>query len=226
LAVSYGSLEALRGVGFEARCGDAVALMGRNGAGKSTLLKVLAGLVSPRAGSVAWREQPVDRVRREIAYLPQREEVDWNFPITVGGLAEMGRYGHLGPWKRFSPQDAAAVERALTALDLLPLRDRPIRHLSGGQQQRAFIARALAQEAHVLLLDEPFAGLDREASATLARLFGQLTAEGRLILASHHDLSSAPAIFSHTLLVNVDQVAFGPTGDVVTDANVRRAFAT
>jgi len=225
LTVSYGPIPALRKISFEAHCGHAVALMGRNGAGKSTLLKSIAGLVAPQSGHLSWREHPLDRARREIAYLPQREEVDWNFPITVGGLAEMGRYAHLGPWGRFHRNDALAVERALEAMELLPLKNRAIRRLSGGQQQRAFIARALAQEAHVLLLDEPFAGLDREASSALARLFRQLTAEGRLILASHHELTSAETIFSHTLLVNVDQVAFGPTAKVVTDGNIRRAFA-
>jgi ABC-type Mn2+/Zn2+ transport system ATPase subunit len=227
LSVDYGNIAALRQVTFEARCGQSLALMGRNGAGKSTLLKALAGLVPSfsSGGGIVWRGQPVEKNRREIAYLPQREEVDWNFPITVRGLVEMGRYAHLGAWRRFGARDTEVVDRAIEAMELAGLRDRPIRCLSGGQQQRAFIARALAQEAHVLLLDEPFAGLDREAAGLLQRLFRQLTAEGRLLLASHHDLGTVQETFSHALLLNVGPVAYGTAAEVLTDQNVRLAFA-
>lgn len=226
LRVDYGPIPALREITFEARCGQSLALMGRNGAGKSTLLKALAGLVpSSGTGGILWRGQPLERNRREIAYLPQREEVDWNFPITVAGLVEMGRYAHLGAWSRFGARDAGVVDRAIEAMELSGLRDRPIRCLSGGQQQRAFIARALAQEAHVLLLDEPFAGLDREAVGILQRLFRQLTSEGRLLLASHHDLGTVCETFSHALLLNVETVACGTAAEVLTDQNVRLAFA-
>ncbi len=227
LSVDYGKIAALRDVTFEARCGQSLALMGRNGAGKSTLLKALAGLVpySSTRGGIVWRGQPVEKNRREIAYLPQREEVDWNFPITVRGLVEMGRYAHLGAWRRFGTRDLEVVDRALDAMELRSLQDRPICRLSGGQQQRAFIARALAQEAHVLLLDEPFAGLDREAAGMLQRLFQQLTAEGRLVLASHHDLGTVRETFSHALLLNVAPVAYGTAAEVFTEQNVRLAFA-
>ncbi len=205
-------------------CGNRVALIGPNGAGKSTLLKAIAGLVPRQGGNIQWRGTAVKKWSREFAYLPQREEVDWDFPITVSGLVEMGRYPHLGLWKRYTDKDHEAVESALHTLGITDLRDRQICELSGGQQQRAFLARALAQEAHVLLLDEPFTGLDRNASKSLARLLAQLSEEGRLILASHHDLESAPKLFNECLLLNVSQHDFGPISRVLTPSAIEKAF--
>lgn len=225
LAVSYGNVEALSDIALATSCGNRVALIGPNGAGKSTLLKAIAGLVPRRAGTIQWRGSAVGKWSREFAYLPQREEVDWSFPITVRGLVEMGRYPHLGLWKRYTPADDEAVERALETLAISDLHDRQICELSGGQQQRAFLARALAQEAHVLLLDEPFTGLDRNASESLATLLADLSEEGRLIISSHHDLDSAPTLFNQCLLLNRSQLAFGPTPEVLTPASIQQAFA-
>ena len=170
LSVSYRRVIALEDISLATSCGNRVALIGPNGAGKSTLLKAIAGLVPRAAGTIHWRGTNVRKWSREFAYLPQREEVDWAFPITVRGLVEMGRYPQTGWWRKFSAQDTEAVEKALHSLGLDQLQDRQIRELSGGQQQRAFLARALAQEAHVLLLDEPFTGLDRNASQMLGDL--------------------------------------------------------
>ncbi|MEM7010377.1 MAG: ABC transporter ATP-binding protein [Verrucomicrobiota bacterium] len=225
LNVYYGDFCALSGVNFEIRCGKALALLGRNGAGKSSLLKAIAGLQSQLDGQILWKDQSMAKANYEIAYLPQREEIDWNFPITIRGLVETGRYPQLGLWRRFRAHDAAVVDFAIESMRLQDLQSRQLRQLSGGQQQRAFIARALAQEAHVLLLDEPFAGLDRPSSESLTELLGQLTAEGRLIIASHHDLRTVEDSFDYALLLNRDQVAFGPVSEAFTEERIRIAFA-
>jgi len=225
LSVAYRKITALENISFATSCGTRVALVGRNGAGKSTLLKAIAGLVPRQSGSIRWRGASVKRWSREFAYLPQREEVDWSFPITVRGLVEMGRYPQTGWWRKYRPEDQAAVDQALHALDLVNLQDRQIRELSGGQQQRAFLARAVAQEAHVLLLDEPFTGLDRNASLLLSSLLETLAKEGRLIIASHHDLTTAPALFNEALLLDRRGLAFGPVDAVLTPDMLDRAFA-
>ena len=226
LHVHYGSICALEGVSFGATCCNAVALLGRNGAGKSTLLKALAGLAPHPAGSIRWRGEPLDRVHRrhEIAYLPQRSEVDWNFPVTVRGLVEMGRYPHVGFLNRFGADDVEAVDKAIESLQLADLQARQIRELSGGQQQRAFIARALAGGSHVILLDEPFAGLDIKAQALLAELIRELTDDNRLILASHHDLASTEDIFDEVLLLDRTLRAHGPAKEVMHGDELRTAF--
>lgn len=224
LRVSYHEVLALDGIAFATECGRSIALIGPNGAGKSTLLKVLAGLLKPDAGSILWRGRALTQSSYEIAYLPQRGDVDWNFPITVRGLVEMGRYPNLGWWKTYSKHDEEIVDRALNAMELVDLQHRQISALSGGQQQRVFIARALAQEAHVLLLDEPFTGLDKPAQENLSRLFRELTAEGRLLIASHHDLQTVPNIFDDILLVRREQIAFGVIAQAFTPANIALAY--
>ena len=224
LGVSYHRVLALEGISFATECGRSIALIGPNGAGKSTLLKTLAGLMPADGGSILWRGQPLTRSSHEIAYLPQRGEVDWSFPITVRGLVEMGRYPNLGWWRQYSRHDADIVQRALTAMELLDLQDRQISALSGGQQQRVFIARALAQEAHVLLLDEPFTGLDKPAQENLSRLFRELTSEGRLLIASHHDLQTVAGIFDDVLLIKRRQIAFGPLATAFTKEHVSAAY--
>lgn len=225
LSVSYRETRALENVSFATECGRSLALVGPNGAGKSTLLKALAGLLKPDTGSIIWRGQPLTRSSHEIAYLPQRGDVDWDFPITVRGLVEMGRYPNLGWWKDYSKHDEENVERALVAMQLQDLQKRQISALSGGQQQRAFIARALAQEAHVLLLDEPFTGLDKPAQETLVSLFRELAKEGRLLIASHHELSTVGDIFDEVLLLKRRQVGFGPVRETFTPSAIAEAYA-
>jgi ABC-type Mn2+/Zn2+ transport system ATPase subunit len=224
LSVSYRRLIALDRVSLATSCGNRVALIGPNGAGKSTLLKAIAGLVPRSAGSILWRGVAVQKWSREFAYLPQKEEVDWAFPITVRGLVEMGRYPQTGWWRRFRASDNEAVERALESLGLESLQHRQIRELSGGQQQRAFLARALAQEAHVLLLDEPFTGLDRNASQLLGDLLERLALEGRLIIASHHDMNTVPRLFDEALVLATSRLAFGPVEEVLTADLIERTF--
>ena len=226
LQVNYGPVRALEGVSFTASCGHTLALVGPNGAGKSTLLSALAGLLTPQAGSMCWMGTPLRQCKHEIAYLPQRSEVDWSFPITVRQLVEMGCYPSLGMWKSFGAHETQIVQRALESMQLTDLAGRQIAALSGGQQQRAFLARALAQEAHILLLDEPFTGLDVPSSEILAALLRQLAGEGRLVIASHHDLNTAPRIFDQCLLLHRTAIAMGPTSEVLSPANLAAAFGT
>ena len=179
--VHYGPICAVHDVSLELSCGAAVALVGGNGAGKSTLMKAIVGLVSMSRGVVLWQGQPIMKDTYEVAYLSQRADVNWEFPITVRGLVELGRYPLLGPWRRFGAEDREAVERAMATMRIGDLARRQVGALSGGQQQRVLIARALAQEAHVLLLDEPFAGLDQPAQELLARLLRDLASSGKVV---------------------------------------------
>jgi ABC-type Mn2+/Zn2+ transport system ATPase subunit len=206
-------------------CGNRVALIGPNGAGKSSLLKAIAGLIPRASGEILWRGSAVSKWSHEFAYLPQREEVDWSFPITVRGLVEMGRYPQTGWWRKFREEDKLAVDRAIDSLQLRDIEHRQIRELSGGQQQRAFLARALAQEAHVLLLDEPFTGLDRSAVSILGDLLAKLAEEGRLVIASHHDLVSAHSLFDEVLVLDTKQIAFGAVAEVLTPELIAATFA-
>lgn len=224
VSVSYRRVLALENISLATSCGNRVALIGPNGAGKSTLLKAIAGLVPRDSGTIRWRGTAVRKWSREFAYLPQREEVDWSFPITVRGLVEMGRYPQTGWWRKFSADDSVAVDKALESLALSDLQHRQIRELSGGQQQRAFLARALAQEAHVLLLDEPFTGLDRNASQLLGDLLAKLAHEGRLVIASHHDLNTVPRLFDEALILSTTALAFGPVAEILTTEMIDRTF--
>lgn len=225
LYVQYRDITALQDISLNTSCGNRVALVGPNGAGKSTLLKAIAGLVKKSKGTISWRGTQIKKWSKEFAYLPQREEVDWDFPITVRGLVEMGRYPQLGMWKHFAKKDTEAVDKALESLDLVDLQHRQIKQLSGGQQQRAFLARAIAQEAHVLLLDEPFTGLDRPSSETLADLLQKLALEGRLIIASHHDMATVKIHFNQVLLVNKSSHGFGTCDELITEDKLSATFA-
>lgn len=224
LCVYYGDFPALTNIDFSITCGHTVALMGPNGAGKSTLIKSLAGLMKPESGNILWNGRPLRETPGEIAYLPQRSDVDWSFPITVRGMVETGRYPALGLWKKFALHDREIVEKSLHVLGLEDLAERQISELSGGQQQRAFLARALAQEAHVLLLDEPFTGLDAPACESLGHLLDALAGEGRLVIASHHDLHTASDIFDTVLLLNRDLIAFGPSAEMLVPELIRETY--
>jgi ABC-type Mn2+/Zn2+ transport system ATPase subunit len=226
LHVHYGAICALADVSFSIGCGHCVGLLGQNGAGKSTLLKSIAGLHTRLSGSLTWRGQPLRAVRQEIAYLPQRDQVDPFFPLTVRGLVEMGRYPHLGERGRWRPLDSEVVDSAIETLKLGDLQKRRLYQLSGGQLQRAHIARALAQEAHVLLLDEPFAGLDEPSQRMLGEVLRELAANGRLLMVCHHDLKAVPELFDTVLLLNRKLVGFGPVTEAFTPEALRAAFDT
>lgn len=226
LTVSYNRVPALHHIGFKLHCGQCVALLGPNGAGKSTLLKALAGLLPAETGDISFHGHPVRGATQDFAYLPQRENIDWDFPATVRGLVEMGRFLRVGWWRKFGDDDEAAVDAAMQSMQLEELAHRQISALSGGQQQRAFLARSLAQEAHVFLLDEPFTGLDKPNQDNLKALVRQLRDQGKLVIASHHDLATVREIFDHVVLLNGELVAAGATDEVFTEAHIQRTYGT
>lgn len=226
VTVSYNRIPAVHHLDASLDCGSCVALLGPNGAGKTTLLKAIAGLLPLETGRIEFCGRNLTgQPGREIAYVPQREAVDWDFPVTVRGVVEMGRYPSLGKWKRFSALDHAVVNEALHLCDLEDLAERQISALSGGQQQRAFLARAWAQQATIYLLDEPFTGLDRNAVEAFAQAMRRLREAGKLLIASHHDLKNVEALFDHILLLNGELVACGPTAEAFTKENLDRAYA-
>jgi manganese/iron transport system ATP-binding protein/manganese/zinc/iron transport system ATP- binding protein len=224
LTVAYRMVPAIHHLTLVLSCGHRVALVGPNGAGKTTLFKALVGLVPIATGSVNFGGHGETAAAADLAYLPQRGAVDWDFPVTVRGLVEMGRYLRLSWWRPFAEEDARAVERALSTIGLEEVADRQISALSGGQQQRAFIARSLAQNAHVFLLDEPFNGLDQPAQELLGETIHQLADAGNLVITAHHDLKSVPALFDQVVFLNRELIAFGDTAEVFTEENIARAF--
>jgi ABC-type Mn2+/Zn2+ transport system ATPase subunit len=226
LTVSYKRVPAVHHVTLELKCGSCIGLLGPNGAGKTSLFKALVRLVPLETGSVAFHGHDSRAAISEIAYLPQRTAVDWDFPITVRRMVEMGRYQALGWWGAFRAEDRQAVDRALESMELTELGERQISALSGGQQQRAFLARALAQEAHVFLLDEPFSGLDKPAQDLLSGTIHRLARAGNLLVVSHHDLRTVRDLFDQVIFLNGELVAFGNTDEVFTAENIQKTFQT
>ena len=226
VSVAYRRNLVLENISRTAHCGRCLALVGPNGAGKSTLLKAIAGLVKRRSGKITWSGEDNMKCRGgEFAYLPQLEEIRWDFPITVRGVVDMGRYPQLGPIRRFGKKDKEAVDAALEKMELDgELSKRQINELSGGQKQRVFLARAIAQEAHVLLLDEPFTGLDRNHIANVARLLRSLASENTLIVASHHDLNTVEEIFDDVVLLNREVIASGESSEVMSPENIDATY--
>jgi ABC-type Mn2+/Zn2+ transport system ATPase subunit len=223
LTVSYNRIPAVHHLSLSLPAGVSVGLLGPNGAGKTTLLKAIAGLLPIETGRVSFGNAGTAHA---VAYVPQREAVDWDFPITVQALVEMGRYSSLGLWGTYSSQDARVVQEAMEITELQSLAHRQIKALSGGQQQRAFLARALAQQASVYLLDEPFTGLDTNAQSGFADALRRLRDLGKLIIASHHQLASVPDLFDQVILINGELVATGPTSTTFTDENIHKTFST
>lgn len=226
LTVSYHRVPAIHHLSLSLARGHCVGLFGPNGAGKSTLLKAVAGLVAPETGKITIGTRDLRKAAARIAYLPQRESVDWDFPVTVRGLVEMGRYHHVGLLKPFSKTDAEAVKNALELFDLAPLADRQIKQLSGGQQQRTFLARAWAQEADLYLLDEPFAGLDKGSAEALSAALRTLREKGKLLLVSHHALAEAEDLFDMAILLNGEMIACGATSEALSPRHLECAYGT
>ena len=217
---------ALRDASFETPAGSITALVGVNGSGKSTLFKAVMGFVPLSAGQVQVLGLPVAQAMRQrlMAYVPQSEEVDWNFPVLVQDVVVMGRYGHMGFMRLPRQADRAAVRQALERVDMSELAGRQIGELSGGQKKRVFLARALAQQARVILLDEPFTGVDVKTESAIIDLLRQLRDEGCVILVSTHNLGSVPEFCDRTALIQGTVLACGPTAEVFTRANLERAF--
>ena len=226
VAVRYGDVVALDGATLSVQPGRICGLIGMNGAGKSTLLKAIMGLVKPDRGTV--RINGIDPMRARktqvLGYVPQSEDVDWQFPVTVRDVVMMGRYGHMGFTRHARAEDIAAVDRALERTHLESFADRQIGQLSGGQKKRAFIARGIAQGASIMLLDEPFAGVDKHSEATITELLRDLAAEGTTIFVVTHDLVALPKLAPETVLLNRRVLMHAPTEVVLEPDNLVQGF--
>ena len=227
VTVTYRSgLTALTDASFAIPKGSITALVGVNGAGKSTLFKAIMGFLPLARGTIRLLGMPVKDALRQnlVAYVPQAEEVDWSFPVLVEDVVMMGRYGHMGFLRIPSQNDRAKVDEALARLGLTDLRHRQIGELSGGQKKRVFLARALAQEGRIILLDEPFTGVDVTTEEQIVSLLRALRLEGHVMLVSTHNLGSVPDFCDRTILVKGTVLAHGPTETVFTRENLERAF--
>lgn len=217
---------ALRDATFEIPTGTITALVGVNGAGKSTLFKVIMGFVPAAKGEITVLGMPVKEALKKniVAYVPQSEEVDWSFPVLVEDVVMMGRYGHMGFFRHPRKADHAAVTEALERVNMVDFRHRQIGELSGGQRKRVFLARALAQEGKVILLDEPFTGVDVQTEDQIIELLRDMRDEGRVMLVSTHNLGSVPEFCDRTVLVKETVLAYGPTAETFTHDNLELAF--
>lgn len=226
VVVRYGNVLALDGVSASVAPGQVTGLIGMNGSGKSSLFKAIIGSLRPERGQIRIDGHSPAAARRQglIGYVPQSEEVDWAFPVSVRDVVMMGRYGRLGLTRRPRPADRAAVERALERVELTDYADRQIGQLSGGQRKRAFVARGLAQDAHVLLLDEPFAGVDKGSEATIVKLLRQLADDGRTVLVSTHDLHALPDLADEAILLMRRVLFHGPVAEALRPERLALAF--
>lgn len=217
---------ALQDTTFHLRGGSICALVGINGSGKSTLFKAIMGFIKPARGEVRIGGRPVQAALKAnlVAYVPQSEEVDWTFPVSVWDVVLMGRYGYMGLLRIPRAEDRRIAEESLARVGMLEFRDRQIGELSGGQKKRVFLARALAQRSRVILLDEPFTGVDVKTETAIIDLLRALRAEGHLMLVSTHNLGSVPEFCDQVVLINRTVLAAGPTDEVFTQENLVRAF--
>jgi manganese/zinc/iron transport system ATP- binding protein len=224
LTVSYQKKPVLYGVDLEVEEGSLVGIIGPNGAGKSTLIKTIMNMIKPNGGYVKiFGETPKTGIKR-IGYIPQKESVDWDFPVTVLDVVLMGRYGHLGWFGRIRKEDRTKANECLEQVNMLAYADRPIGNLSGGQQQRVFLARALAQESAVYLMDEPFAGVDAVTEKTMISILQEMKNAGKTLMVVHHDLASAREYFDQLLLLNMRKVAYGPVQEVYTHELLQKTY--
>lgn len=217
---------ALRDASFTVQSGSIAALVGVNGSGKSTLFKAIMGFVRLVAGQISVLGLPTRQALRKnlVAYVPQSEEVDWSFPVLVEDVVMMGRYGHMGMLRIARTRDRQIVTDALGRVDMLDFRERQIGELSGGQRKRVFLARAIAQQGEVILLDEPFTGVDVKTEAKIISLLRELRNEGKTILVSTHNLGSVTEFCDYTVLVKGTVLASGPTETTFTAKNLELAF--
>lgn len=224
VSAGYGDQLAIQDVSLEARAGSLIAVVGPNGAGKSTLLKVIAGLLQPFGGDVSVLGGAAGARARRVAYVPQAELVDWSFPVTVSQVVMMGRYPLLGPLRRPRQNDREAVDQALVKVGMADLRDRQIGALSGGQRRRVFLARALAAQADLFLLDEPVTAIDARTQEEIMDLLAEEAGLGRTVIASTHDLACAAQCFGRVVAVNRTIVADGPAEIALDAAVLSRAY--
>lgn len=224
LTVTYHKRPVLYGVDVAVPEGNIVGVIGPNGAGKSTFIKSIMGVVPSSGGWVKIFGKPLKESLHRVGYVPQRESVDWDFPVTVMDVALMGTYGRLGLFRRPGKKERMIASEALDKLGMLPYANRQIGNLSGGQQQRVFLARALAQDSDLYLMDEPFAGVDAATEAAIIKLLQEMRENGKTVIVVHHDLQSAQEYFDMLILLNMRLVAFGETKDIFTQENLHKTY--
>jgi len=224
LTVAYNQKPVLYGIDVEVKEGSLVGIIGPNGAGKSTLIKTVMGMMKPEDGYIKIFGEPGKKAITRVGYVPQRESVDWDFPVTAMDVVLMGRFGHTRWYKRVSKRDRLFAAECLEQMDMLPYADRQIGNLSGGQQQRVFLARALAQQSDLYLMDEPFEGVDAVTEKAIIGLLKNLRDQKKTLMIVHHDLSTAQEYFDQLLLLNLRMVAYGKTADVFTNELLQRTY--
>jgi manganese/zinc/iron transport system ATP- binding protein len=224
LTVAYEEKPVLWDVDLQAPPGILMAIVGPNGAGKTTFIKAVLGLIKPVAGQMLIYGKPYDEQRRLVGYVPQRGSVDWDFPTSVLDVVMMGRYGHLGWFRRPGREEHERALEALEKVGMAKYANRQISQLSGGQQQRTFLARALAQDAQIYFMDEPFQGVDATTERAIVDLLKELRSQGKSVVVVHHDLQTVPEYFDWAMLLNVSRIAAGPVGMVFTEENLRRTY--
>lgn len=224
LSVSYERKRVLANIFLEIKKGRVIGVVGPNGAGKSTLFKAILGLIDINTGLIKVDGQEVEKVRKRMAYVPQKNDVDWKFPATVYDIVLMGRYPHKNVLQRLSKEDHEIAEHALVETGMMRFKNRQIGELSGGQQQRVFLARALCQQAEVFFLDEPFVGVDITTEEKIITILKSLAAEGKTLLVVHHDLSTVDDYFDDVILLNQRLISYGPTKDTFTQENIKNAY--
>ena len=224
LTVAYTKRPVLYGIDLEIPKGSIVGVVGPNGAGKSTLIRAIMGLLPVSSGWIKVFGKPFKQAVTRVGYVPQRESVDWDFPVNALDVVLMGRYGRLGPFKRPSKADKEIAMNCLEKVKMDSYAKRQISNLSGGQQQRVFLARALAQESDLYLMDEPFVGVDATTESAIIEILRELQAQGKTLIVVHHDLTTAPEYFDRILLLNMRVVAYGKTEDVFTFENLQNAY--
>lgn len=224
LTVAYQKKPVVRNVSFEVTEGELIGIIGPNGAGKSTLIKAILGLQSTLAGETLVYGKPYKSQRKLVGYVPQRESVDWDFPTNAMDVVMMGRYGHLGLFRRPGSKEKAIAMECLAKVGMADFAGRQISQLSGGQQQRVFLARALAQDATLYLMDEPFAGVDAATEKAIITLMNELKRQGKTVLVVHHDLATVEEYFDSVMLINGELVAYGPTKTTFTQQNLQEAY--
>lgn len=226
LTVAYRQEPVLWDIDVEFVEGALTAIVGPNGAGKSTLLKTILGLLTPAAGRISIYGKRFKEQRQLLAYVPQRGSVDWDFPTNALDVVMMGRYGHLGWFRRASDSVQKLAMEALQKVDMVDFAHRQISQLSGGQQQRVFLARALIQDAQIYLMDEPFQGVDATTEKAIVEVLRTLRARDKTVVCVHHDLETVPEYFDQVLLLNVRAVASGPVAEVFTAENLGKTYGT
>jgi ABC-type Mn2+/Zn2+ transport system ATPase subunit len=224
LSVSYEKKIVLTNIFLSIEPGQLYGVIGPNGAGKSTLFKAILGLIEVNAGRVLVNGKPIEEQRKNLVYVPQKDDVDWHFPATVMDIVLMGRYPHVKLFQRIKKQDREAALEAMREIGIENLKDRQIGELSGGQQQRVFLARALCQGADIFLLDEPFVGVDITTEEKIISLLKKLAAQGKTLLVVHHDLSTVPTYFDKVILLNQRLIASGDTETTFTEENIAKAY--